>query len=251
MFRHWVEPDLRRRFALRPARSVVLHTVGVGEATLQERLAGAALPAAVRLGFRALGTENQVKLQFPADFPDSEVERAVLGARRALGQAVYAVGSGADVNLERVVGRRLAALKARLFIVETVSGGALVGRCAGRDWLAGALVLPSPEGLPTGLELGTHSACSPLVAAEQSGADYVLVQGGAALGPNTVEGHFTLFGRGARVHETRVVGGEPSRRRHLIAALTLDFLRRRLEALVPGERAPEDPQASRPGGFTP
>lgn len=241
MFGHWVKPDLERRFSLRPDRLVVLRTIGVGESTLQEHLNWVSLPPAARLGFRAGGPENQVKLLFPANFPEDELQDTIRLAVAAIGEAVYAIGGDDDAEstLEAAAGRGLAASGAKLFIVETVSGGALAHRCAGRDWLLGGLAAPSHDllhgwlGTAAADDASRTAACLAVAARQRSGADYALIQytGEESLCEDSeapIDVHFALAGAERLWQECRAIGGKPARRRNTAAALALDFLRRRL-----------------------
>jgi nicotinamide-nucleotide amidase len=241
MFRQSVKPELPRQFALHPDRLVVLRTVGVGESALQERLDRIALPPEVRLGFRAGGPENQVKLLFPADFPESELDATVRRAVEAVGEAVYAVGCGGNSGgLETVAGRELTARKATLYAVETLSGGALANRCAGEDWFLGSTVVPNPALLLPwfGVDADGEPARTATRIAERAraltGADYVLAQfagGGWEAFRNetgSIEVHFALAGPEGLRQESRLIGGGLQRRRNAAAALALDFVRRRL-----------------------
>lgn len=240
LYRHWVEPDLPRRFELQPARLVVLRTVGVGESTLQEWLGRIELPAEVRLGFRTGGPENRVKLLFPTEFPEAERNGIVRRAAEAIGEAVYAIGEGHDGgdSLEAVLGRVLADRKASLYALESVSGGILAQRCAGKDWFQGAEIVPDPGRLPA--RFGLAALPSPaetarriaLAAREASGADYALVQFGefapdaARSETERVELHLALAGPLGSASESRWLAGPAQRKRQAAVALALDFARR-------------------------
>jgi nicotinamide-nucleotide amidase len=244
LYRHWVRPDLPRRFPIRPARLVVLRTVGVGESTLQEWLGGIELPAEVKLGFRTGGPENRVKLLFPADFPEAEKDETVRRAAGAMGEAMYSIGEGHDggESLEAVLGRALAARNASLYAIETASGGALAQRCAGMDWFQGARIVSDPTRLPA--RFGIAALPSPaetarriaVAAREESGADYALVQFGeftpAELRSETdrVELHLALAGPAGTRSESHWLGGPSPRKRAAAAACGLDFVRRTLAA---------------------
>jgi nicotinamide-nucleotide amidase len=245
MFGHWVRPDLPRQFALHPDRLVILNTVGIGESALQERLDRIALSPEVRLGFRAGGPENQVKLLFPADFPKSELDATVRCAVEAVGDAVYAIGSGgnSDSSLESVVGREFVVRNATLYAVETVSGGALANRCAGADWFLGSIVVPNPVLLLSWFDVEADGEPARTAArlAEKArtltGADYALAQFAdgdreALLSDaGNIEVHFALAGPEGLWQESRLIGGGLQRRRNTAAALALDFVRRRMQGL--------------------
>ncbi|SMF94168.1 molybdenum cofactor synthesis domain-containing protein/competence/damage-inducible protein CinA N-terminal domain-containing protein [Methylomagnum ishizawai] len=240
MFGHWVKPDLARRYVLAPEKLVILRTVGVGESALQELLEPVELPPGVRLGFRAGGPENQVKLLFPAACPEEQREATVRRAMAAIGEAVYAIGGDEEPGsgLEAVAGKNLDARRAKLFIVEAASGGLLASRCAGREWLLGTLAASPPETLHRWLG-GKPEGDGPRVAATlavmalaRSGADFALVQlaepDALKEGSGPAPVHFALAGSNRLWQESRVVSGNPQRKRLGAAALALDFLRRRL-----------------------
>jgi competence/damage-inducible protein CinA-like protein len=243
MYRHWLEPDLSRRFEIRPARLVVLRTAGVGESALQERLAPIGLPPEVRLGFRSGGPENRVKLLFPADFPDAERDALVQRAAGAIGAAVYSIGAGHDggESLETVLGRSLAERNARLFLLETLSGGLLAQRCAGETWFAGAEVAADPGAatakleIPAGLSPTMIAARLAIGARRTSGADFALAHYGAGtldeLRSDTarVEVHFALAGPDGLWQDSRLIGGTLKRKQANVAALGLDMVRRCLQ----------------------
>jgi competence/damage-inducible protein CinA-like protein len=240
MFRHWVKPDLPRRFDLRPARRVALRTAGVGESALQEKLNELAWPAGVILGFHAGGPENRVKLLFPADFPEGEQAELVRQAVAAIGEAVYTVGAGeeAETTLETVVGRALLARNATLYAVETVSGGALANRCAGEDWFAGGEIGFDAPGVLARFGVAAGGTAADVAcrlaesARETSGAEYALAQyggfGRAELRDEAsrVEVHFALAGPDGTRRESRIIGGPLARKKLNAAALGLDFVRR-------------------------
>jgi nicotinamide-nucleotide amidase len=241
MFGRWVKPDLPRRFALRPDHRVVLRTIGLGESTLQERLDRLTLPPEVALGFRAGGPENQVKLRFPAEFPQAERDAVVRAAAAAIGEAVYAIDSGADPDggLEAVVDRELKARDGTLYAVETLSGGLLAQRCAGRSWFLGAAVVADSLRWAAGFELelsGTPAQNAARIAERAralSGADFALAQwasGASAEEGAGTEVHLALAGPAGMDHEAHRVRGGAARQGNHAAALALDFLRRRLQA---------------------
>lgn len=244
MFGHWVKPDLPECFALDPARLVVLHTVGIGESALQERLDRLGLPSGVRLGFRAGGPENQVKLGFPAGFPDGEREATVARVASAIGDELSGIDAGANGadSLVAAVGRGLEARGARLFVGETVSGGLIGQRCSGEPWLLGAVTAPDLAQLAAWLgAAGTEeggAGSTPLSLARHArrltGAEFALVhgaQGDAGVrggAGEAVEVGFALAGPDGEHTFSRVVAGSRSRQQAAAAAYALDFLRRRV-----------------------
>lgn len=238
MFGQWVAPDLPRRYALNPARLVILHTVGMGESALQECLDRIALSPEIKLGFRAGGPENQVKLLFPADFPAIDRDATVQRAAAAIGGAVYAIADHGDENasLEAALAQLLAERHATLYAVETVSGGLLARRCGECVGWLGAWVVPDVDLVPGWLGADKDPADIAVKTRILSGADYALVQyaSPSTLGATTLAVEFVLAGPGSLWRETRQLGGDATRRRTNAAALALDFVRRCLLTGAPG-----------------
>ena len=242
MFRQAIRPALPGYFALTPLQWVILRTIGLGESTLQERLDPIVLPAGVHLGVRTGGAENQVKLTFPPQCPSATVNATVEAVAAAIGVAVYATvrnGEG-PVSLAEVAGQRLAARGARLYLVETLSGGALAAQCNGADWLAGARVATAPERLLSAFAITPGATpdvtvkCLARTVREREGVDYALVQYGEGPAADRQDGlartevWYALAGP-KQVHaESRVLTGTLPRQRAAAAAHGLDVLRRQL-----------------------
>lgn len=148
LFQASIEPQLR--LTTLPQQRMVIHTIGIGESALQERLNDIALPGGVLLGFRAGGAENQVKLVFPGSSPSqSDIERVVQQVVDVIGEFVFAVKPTGktledDDPLVLAAGRALAVDNASLFAVETLSGGRLAQRCCQQAWFSGSRVEPNP-----------------------------------------------------------------------------------------------------------
>lgn len=247
MFRQSVGPALPAFFPLKPRPRVILHTVGLGESTLQERLDPVSLPPGVELGFRAGGAENQVKLAFPQGSDAATVDATVASVVAAIGHSVYAIGRNGDtaVSLSDAIGERLTEREARLFVVETVSGGALAASCSGTGWLAGAWVEPAPKRLLSRLsaKVGGSPADTATTLAEavrqREDVDYVLLQYGHFTPSETcdatarIEVWFALAGPAGALAESRGLTGDPQRKRDAARAHALDLLRRHLAGLTP------------------
>jgi competence/damage-inducible protein CinA-like protein len=248
MFRQWVEPDLVSRFRLEPPLLIVLHTLGLGEATLQERLQALKLPEGVRLGFRAGFSEVQVKLLFPPGSSAGQVDTVVQHAIGTIGDAVFSV-DGWDRpggSLAGVVGRLLDARQATLATAETVSAGQLAWQCRSQPWLLQAIVAPDAArvcrtlGLEASAEFGELDTAGLRIAArlrEIVGSAYALTTLGAMptdptsgcpshTPPHAV--HVALAGPSGTLSKTFSVAGTPERRQTQAAALSLDLLRRHL-----------------------
>jgi molybdopterin-biosynthesis enzyme MoeA-like protein len=146
MYQASIGPDLPRLYALNPPHRLVLRTLGLGESTLQEWLNPIPLPVGTSLGFRAGGAENQVKLTFSPSPPKTAIDATLDSVKQALGDAIYAINRNGEgpQSLVDVIDQALVAKKARLYLVETLSGGSMASLCFGRDWLAGATLLTHP-----------------------------------------------------------------------------------------------------------
>ncbi len=245
MYRASIAPALPGLYLLAPLQRVVLHTVGLGESALQERLDSVPLPPGTRLGFRAGGAENQVKLAFPGDLDIAPLEATIAAVSAAIGEACHAVvrnGVG-PASLTESVGLLLCGSGARLWLLESVSGGLLASRCGDQDWLAAALVAPATHGLLA--RFGLRAAARPAATALRL-ARALLDQGaGAGGGPDHALVQWTesrpaelreenrqaelfvaIAGPHGDVVEQRLLAGSWPRKRDSAAAFSLDALRR-------------------------
>lgn len=232
MFEHGVRADLARRFLLRPARLVVLRTVGIGESALQEKIDQIPIPSGIRLGFQTGGPENRVKLLFPAEFSEADIGHWVDRVAAAIGEEVYCIaGMGeTEADLKTLVGRELSRRGASLYAVETVSGGYLAHLCAGEPWFLGALVASGREHLWLGADSGDAGGIAEQ-ARSVSGADYVLAQAVAEPAVSECRNlavHLAVAGPDGVHAEIRRIGGHRQRLQAAAAAWGLDLLRRRL-----------------------
>lgn len=248
MFDGHVAPTLIERFHPRPARLIILRSVGLGESALQEKLKALKLPDSVRLGFRASVPENEIKLSFPPDFPAQEASALVDQASRLLGSAVFSIeGPGwPGGNLAAVVGRLLLSRHATLAAAETASAGQLAWQCRGHPWLLETVVAADTSRLWSllGGEPGALPE-DPMLAGpwlagllrERSRAGYALVNLGAIShgsaaetepGPSSVI--LALAGPDGASARRITVAGSPERRCSQVAAWSLDELRRALIA---------------------
>ncbi|MEY2696753.1 MAG: hypothetical protein RL333_891 [Pseudomonadota bacterium] len=170
MFEHRIAPRLIASFpAIRPSR-LTFHTIGIGESRLQELLKSLSLPEGARLGFRAKGTENEVKITFPGLLSPGEADPLISQVSALLGDALFQVvrdGLGHE-NLASFVGTTLRDLARKVLVQESLSAGNLSHTLA----LEGALAFGE-----------IHPACNPPLAIEdaaviehelQSQADHLL-----------------------------------------------------------------------------
>lgn len=244
MYRQSVRPDLSTRYSLSPLQRIAIRTVGIGESSLQELVSRCDLPAAVSLGFRTSGPQNQVKLTFPADFPSGEAEAIAHMIAGTIGPAVYAITRSGDDerhDLRAVTGQLLMARGLRLFAIETASQGKLAALCGGAPWFAGARVgATNPAHLP--YPAPPESAATPGAMArrwaemirEQEAGDIALLQYGtfdnAQLEDEAVavELHVVLADANGSTVESRNLSGNLARKRDTAAAFSLDVVRRHL-----------------------
>jgi nicotinamide-nucleotide amidase len=127
MFESSVVKNLSEHFQPLQRGLVTFHTVGLGESTLQERLNDRMWPEGTRLGFRAKGTENEVKLSLPERPTDQEIQHLIGQVRPLLGEALYSVvrdGTGPE-NLTEFVGNHLRDHEVRILVHESLSKGTL------------------------------------------------------------------------------------------------------------------------------
>lgn len=264
MFTHEVAPQLGEHFVLRPARLITFRTVGLGESSLQQKLQTLLLPDPVRLGFRAAVPENEVKLLFPPGFPDLEAEALVNRLLELLGDTVFSVdGTGMPGgNLATAVGRLLLAKDANLATAETASVGQLAWQCRGHSWLLQSLAAGNPRHLWTLLNgesraFPSDPDCTARMLAtrlrESSGATYALINLGEVPSQETtvsfdppasnivlaLAGPIAVFSRQIRV------AGAAERRRHQVAALSLDLLRHTLMSSKSAETTPNSVSQTR------
>lgn len=119
MMERYLVPDLVDRYRATPGRLVTLRCIGEGESALGQRLQGLAWPG-VKVGYRALIPEVQVKLRFEQGFPEGERERIVDQVRGRIGASVFGVDTGA---IEEVVGHLLRDRGQTLAVAESCTGG--------------------------------------------------------------------------------------------------------------------------------
>ncbi len=132
MFTHTVRPHLIRQFELHADLLVILRTVGLGESDIQQKMQHWHCPDKVRLGFRTTAEDIEVKLAFPAGFPENQRQRTIDSLTDCLGEIVYRVETTGDhQSLSELVMEKLEQQHLRLRLIETVSHGAIAARFAG------------------------------------------------------------------------------------------------------------------------
>ncbi|HWH34525.1 MAG TPA: competence/damage-inducible protein A [Acidimicrobiales bacterium] len=199
-----VVPDLQARMGGRAAIvSRVLHTWGLAESSLADRLAprlealdGAGNPT---IAFLAGGTAG-VKVRITAKAGTAGEAEAILDAeevavRSLLGRCVFAVGG---TTMESVVGGLLQARQLRLGVAESMTGGMIASRCTevpgSSSWFRGGIVSYASEvkfdvlGVPQGPVVCSEAATAMALGARRIlGADVGLSVTGVA-GPEEQDG---------------------------------------------------------------
>ncbi|MFT4625333.1 MAG: nicotinamide-nucleotide amidase [Myxococcota bacterium] len=258
MWTHHLLAELQRRFQVQPGRLVTLRTTGVGESTLQERLADFE-PGPIVVSYRTKLPENHVKLRVPPSVPDAVVHAVVQDAAARIGSALFTVegvpplpgvptGSG---PLPQVVGHLLAGRGETVAVAESCTGGRVAALCtahAGSSaWFLEGVVTYSDAAKirMLGVEpaaLQAHGAVSEAVARQmaegarqRAGATYGLATTGIA-GPGggsdakpvgTV--HIALATPDHTHWRMLRLPGSRDRVQQLSAAGVLDLLRRHLQ----------------------
>lgn len=221
IFDHEVLPYLRERFGLRGViRARVLHTAGLPESLIDERIADLEQGRNPTVGLAAHPAQVDVRITAKADDEAQalamirEVEAEI---RRRLGQAIY----GADgETLEDVVVRRLRALGHTLVVVESGSHGELIRRLTQADapLLEGKVLPPEVASVVARTLEDLHCAQEASLAL------------GILLTPEKDMHHLWVKGltpEGAQEAE-KVFPGPPGLAPRWAATVALDFLRRLL-----------------------
>ena len=188
-----VIPGWRKRYPqLDPGRLLTVRCVGLGESRAQLLLRGLEHPA-VRLGFRAVLPEVQVKLRFEPGAEEAFVAEQVARVRAAVAPWEFAVEDstqpGSGGSIEEVVGRALLARGETVATAESCTAGrvaaALTRKAGSSAWmLEGAVVYSNAAkerlcGVPAAM-LEAHGAVSEPVA--RALAEGVRARAGATWG---------------------------------------------------------------------
>lgn len=244
LFIHKVKATLQRAFVLQPQQLVTLKTFGMGESDLQSRLHDIELPATVNLGFKAGIDENQVKLLFAPDYPNTEKITLVEKISNHLGDVVFAIDglNHKAGGLFEIVAEFLENSKQTLALLETASCGLIAAKCVGKSWLMEANVCPDFEAIKKKYWITDESDMFESIdilvniIQKQSGADFVLIQlyneEQAALTnqDETIFLYNILWTRQHRLYQQHTtLNGDLQRKQHKAAMLGLDLLRRYLQ----------------------
>lgn len=251
MFANYVLPHLEDRHGVAPARTATVRILGLGESAIAERLRGWA-PPGVRIGFRALLPENQVRLRFDPHLSPAEEASCIREVRARLGDHVFGVDCG---PVEQVVGERLAQRGETVAVAESCTGGRLAAaltRTPGASaWFLEGVVAYHDAVKVRRLgvrepDLERHGAVSETVARQMArgvrdgaGSTWSVATTGVA-GPSggtdekpvgTV--HVAVAGPRGVSHRRWALTGDRGQVMARTVALALDHLRRRLEGLGP------------------
>lgn len=244
MFLEKIRPVMTGRFSLRPGQLITLRTFGIGESDIQQRIKSVQIPDAVQLGFRADRDEVQVKLLFPAGYPETALVALLSEIYEKLGRYVFAVDGwrGEGGGLVAVLDRLMIEGQHTLAVIETASQGLLTAKCIGSPWLLETRYERSIAKLGEKLAIPINSndpmaAANALAAALQknSEADFILVQLYAGDNQQFHEKDqaitlFSVLWHGEhKQHATHVVAGPAQRKQNQAALIALDLLRRYLQ----------------------
>jgi nicotinamide-nucleotide amidase len=245
MFNGEVLPLLQQQFALAPARLIIINTLGIGESDIQQRLTGVVIPREVRLGFRAMPSEVQVKLLFPADYPLVMQTKLTNDVAEAIGEHVFAIGeiNKTPTEIIGVIDQLVSNQGHTITLLETLSRGLVANRMEGFDWLQVAAFYQSPTTLASAygvsvsidvkqLSVSMEVLCRAVQA--KTGSSLVLCQlpltdVTTALGSNYAVQSYT----GLLVHDKffcmeRALAGNSTRKQNQAAITLFDIMRKYL-----------------------
>ncbi|RLA21217.1 MAG: competence/damage-inducible protein A [Gammaproteobacteria bacterium] len=238
MFQAGVFPQLQESFSLSPLKKVTFRTFGLGESAIQERIESIVFPEMVTVSFRAGLPEVELKLWFPPEQDQQEIEVLSSAIASALGNQLISVsdGFGPPKGIVEVVSELLTEQNHKVALLETVSSGLLASWCVTRPWLLESRVIPSSELLNRDFELEgcseTERALSlAKLVRQKSGADYGLVQLWS-FDPSllkekrrSMELVTALSTCDGETHHITKVGGSLDRKQNIAAASLLNLLR--------------------------
>ena len=247
-WKHHLAPWVQQRVGTAPPRTLSFRCMGVPESVAQEKLLGLVVPEGVRVGYRSLDPEIQIRLRIPTELDAAPLIALV---RERLGPGCFGVDCG---SLAETVGADLGARGETLATAESCTGGqisALVTAVAGSSawFIEGVCAYANAAkvrscGVDPAL-LATHGAVSEPVAralAEgiraRAGTTYGLGTTGIA-GPSggtddkpvgTV--HLALATPDGTAHRCVRIPGDRARVTQRAAAAGLDLLRRHLQGVL-------------------
>jgi nicotinamide-nucleotide amidase len=244
LFFEHIQPGMLKRYDLRPNLLITIKTTGIGESDLQERINKLIIPSEIQLGFRAELGEVQIKLLFPNDYPQEQVEGLTQELADNIGDTVYAIeGFGhQSLSLVTTIDQLMIQKKFMLTTVETVSHGLLAAKLVGVSWLLSGIFEQSLNKLSQSYNVEYHPEDLVTTAQaiggmllSQRNADMVLIQ--LASGEDTSSFNTEkplnlvnfLITHDNCLHTARTISGNIERKQTQAAMLSLDLLRRFLQ----------------------
>ena len=243
---HEVLPRLCEAFPLQAPRRRIVRVIGLGESTIETRLSGLEIPG-MQVGFRTKMPENQVKLRFDKDMPQSAIDDAVAQVRARIGWRAFGVDTG---DLGEVVGHELSVRGQTVALAESCTAGRLtawLGETPGasRYLIEGAVVYANAAktrtcGVPQAMLEAHGAVCEPVARQLAEGirarADTtwgVGITGIAGPGGGSDEKpvgtvHIAVAGPSGTVHRCMRLPGNRPRVQALTAAAALAMLFREL-----------------------
>ena len=238
LFQEQVLPSLPQRFALRPGSLITFKTFGLGESALQELINVIEIPSSVQLGFRAGTDDVHIKLLFPTDYPKQELVTLIAEFSDLLGDFVFAIdGLGvATGDFVFEIDKQMTARNTTLAVIETLSHGLLAAKCIGCDWLLSASYQASSIKLDADIDVMVVAESLAYEHKKNSAADYVLVQ--FYVGnkeclhskEKSIELYIVLLTDTGLHKVSHLIAGPIQRKQNQAALLSLDLLRRYLNA---------------------
>ena len=238
LFQEQILPSLPQRFALRPGSLITFKTFGLGESAIQELIKVIEIPSSVQLGFRAGTDDVHIKLLFPTDYPKQGLVSLIAEFSDRLGDFVFAIdGLGvATGDLVYEIDKQMTARNTTLAVIETLSHGLLAAKCIGCDWLLSASYQASSIKLDADIDVMMVAESLAYEHKKNSAADYVLVQ--FYVGnkeclhskEKSIELYIVLLTDTGLHKVSHLIAGPIQRKQNQAALLSLDLLRRYLNA---------------------
>ena len=238
LFQEQILATLPQRFALQPGLLITFKTFGAGESALQVLINNIEIPASVHLGFRAGTDDVHIKLLFPAAYSRQKMMALIDNFKAQLGEFVFAIdGLGvATGDLAFEINKQMIVRQTSLAVLETLSHGLLAAKCMGYDWLLSASYQPLKFEPEPNIDLMVVAKAIAYEQQKLTTADYVLVQlyaGDKECLNNTektIELYTVLLTDTGFQRVSHLIAGSIQRKQNQAALLSLDLLRRYLDA---------------------
>ncbi len=237
MFNQLIKPQLLDEFTLQPDQLVIIRTLGTGESDLQQQLNAITLPQEVKLGFWTSPDENQVKLCFPADYPEQRRHQISDEISACIGDSVFAIDHHTHDKggLRHVLDQLMTSRGLTLAIAESTSHGLIATKLNRAPWLQSSLFKADVSALATQLkqppsdditQLSTRCAHALQQQEDSTLALVQLHQDSPQHGRVIYNALQTAQGL---YQSQRTLTGNPARQQHQAALAALDSLRRYLQ----------------------